>query len=814
MKFYENKSHKKCVKSCDAILKKHPNHGETLSMKGLALNALGESEKAHEFCKKGLMANMKTHVTWHVYGLLYRAEKNYAQAIKSYKQALKRSPDNMQILRDITVLQMQTRDIAGCVSSRNKLLQNKSNNKQNWLGFAVAKHLNKEHATALEVAKSYKETLAKEDREECNYENGELALFENKVIESMGDPNKVIEHLEASKAIITDKLEWKQRMSKFYIKVGRFDDATLLLRALMAENPENYMYHRGLQSCILKNGDFIDGDGTDLPVLHATLTDDQTSTLLEMYDVLALQQPRCSAHRLIPLMFTTGDAYSSRAHKLLRSSITKVKDTLFSVLKPIYKREIQAGSSFKLDDGIAYLLECEKSLEANNAFPESSEDKQAPTAILCTHLFLAQHLDLKGDHERALEYIEKAIAHTPTFVDLYTVKGKILKHTGDLYEAASACDYGRRLDLADRCINCKTTKYLFRAARIEEAERIVVLFSKSEGEYQASLFDMQCMWYECTAGEAYLAAKNYKMALKKFGSVEVHWGTIQDDQIDYHSYCMRKSTLRSYMQMIKLEDTLGIHSFYFKSTLGMVRTYLAMHEDPAPATAEQIAYDAMTKEQQRNYRRKKAKEKAKKESAAAKKKKNRSRAKVPEPDEEQLYNVDKPLMEAWKHVQTLQKRNPDRLETYVAQIDVAIARKEPMLALDGLVRACKLAPEAGVKHPQLLPRALRLFKTVEDGLVALKPDVKTEFDAKRQTLLGADSLSAIAKAYVEAYASSSPACSHSALVSACEAAVETDTTLTDLVVSTLCGAFSSKSVTEITAKSAVRAHKILENIAR
>ena len=91
------------------------------------------------------------------------------------------------------------------------------------------------------------------------------------------------------------------------------------------------------------------------------------------------------------------------------------------------------------------------------------------------------------------------------------------------------------------------------------------------------------MWYECAAGEAYLAAKNYKMvgqfdlnphsyllicfgnhspmswkglpdlinlvlyrcqALKKFASVEVHWGTIQDDQIDYHSYCMRKSTLR------------------------------------------------------------------------------------------------------------------------------------------------------------------------------------------------------------------------------------------------------------------------------
>ena len=37
--------------------------------------------------------------------------RNYAQAIKSYKQALKLSPDNMQILRDITVLQMQVQTV-------------------------------------------------------------------------------------------------------------------------------------------------------------------------------------------------------------------------------------------------------------------------------------------------------------------------------------------------------------------------------------------------------------------------------------------------------------------------------------------------------------------------------------------------------------------------------------------------------------------------------------------------------------------------------------------------------------------------------
>ena len=40
------------------------------------------------------------------------------------------------------------------------------------------------YSLPMQVIKSYKETLSKEDREECNYDNGELALFESKVIES------------------------------------------------------------------------------------------------------------------------------------------------------------------------------------------------------------------------------------------------------------------------------------------------------------------------------------------------------------------------------------------------------------------------------------------------------------------------------------------------------------------------------------------------------------------------------------------------------------------------------------------------------
>jgi peptide alpha-N-acetyltransferase len=57
--------------------------------------------------KKGIANDMQSHVCWHVYGLLYRSDKDYAQAIKCYRKALHFDPDNSQILRDLSLLQIQ-----------------------------------------------------------------------------------------------------------------------------------------------------------------------------------------------------------------------------------------------------------------------------------------------------------------------------------------------------------------------------------------------------------------------------------------------------------------------------------------------------------------------------------------------------------------------------------------------------------------------------------------------------------------------------------------------------------------------------------
>lgn len=112
---YEHKQYKNGLKFAKQILSnpKFCDHGETLAMKGLTLNCLGRKEEAYDHVRRGLLNDLQSHVCWHVYGLLQRSDKKYDEAIKCYRNALKWDKDNIQILRDLSLLQIQMRDLEG-----------------------------------------------------------------------------------------------------------------------------------------------------------------------------------------------------------------------------------------------------------------------------------------------------------------------------------------------------------------------------------------------------------------------------------------------------------------------------------------------------------------------------------------------------------------------------------------------------------------------------------------------------------------------------------------------------------------------------
>lgn len=134
------------------ILKKHPAHGETLAFKSLIVSNYPERrQEAHDLAKAAIRADIKSHTCWHVYGLLHRADRDYPQAAKCYRQAMRIDPANLSICRDLCYIELQLRDTESLIATAEKVLRDKPNTRNHWMLLAVAHHLAGHHKVAVGV---------------------------------------------------------------------------------------------------------------------------------------------------------------------------------------------------------------------------------------------------------------------------------------------------------------------------------------------------------------------------------------------------------------------------------------------------------------------------------------------------------------------------------------------------------------------------------------------------------------------------------------------------------------------------------------
>ncbi|GMI93831.1 mutant,snc1-enhancing 6, EMBRYO DEFECTIVE 2753, OMISHA, NAA15 [Hibiscus trionum] len=693
VKSYETKQYKKGLKAADQILKKFPDHGETLSMKGLTLNCMDRKSEAYELVRLGLKNDLKSHVCWHVYGLLYRSDREYREAIKCYRNALRIDPDNIEILRDLSLLQAQMRDLTGFVETRQQLLTLKPNHRMNWIGFAVAHHLNSNGAKAVEILEAYEGTLEDDyppDNERC--EHGEMLLYKIYLLEECGFLERALEELHKKEPKIVDKLTYKEQEVSLLVKLGRLEEGANLFKALLTMNPDNYRYHEGLQKCFVlysENGKYSSDEVDQLDALYQSLAKDYTWS---------------STVKRIPLDFLQGDKFCDAAVNYIKPLLTKGVPSLFSDLSPLYDHPGKADIIEQL------VLELEHSIRTDGRYPDRTE-KEPPSTLLWILFFLAQHYDRRGQYDVALSKIDEAIQHTPTVIDLYSVKSRILKHAGDFSAAASLADEARCMDLADRYINSECVKRMLQADQVALAEKTAVLFTK-DGDQHNNLHDMQCMWYELASGESYFRQGDLGRALKKFLAVEKHHADITEDQFDFHSYCLRKMTLRAYVEMLKFQDRLHSHAYFHKAASGAIRCYLKLYDSPLNSPAEEEDNTSKTPSQKKKMKKQRKAERAKKEaeekneesSASGNSKFGKRHIKPVDPDPygEKLLKTEDPLAEASKYLKLLQKHSPDSLETHLLSFEVNMRKQKILLAFQAVKQLLRLDAENPDSHRCLI----------------------------------------------------------------------------------------------------------------
>lgn len=394
-----------------------------------------------------------------------------------------------------------------------------------------------------ETANSILETFrTSQTVESYDYKHSEFLLYQNLVIEESGDLEKALKHLIEHQDQILDKAVVQETHGELCLKMKRYDAAVPLFMDLIRRNPDNSKYfHKYLEARLL----------TD------------PKEIIQFYKNISVDFPSSLCVKRLPLDIAQGDDFEELMNEYLKKNLRKGVPPLFANVRSLYKDPAKVSMIERL------LLDYLSNLPSIGFFTKADQAAGVPrepaSALLWTYYFLAQHYDYLRNTGKALEFINLAIEHTPTLIELFVAKGKIYKHSGDPFEAYRQLDEAQSLDTADRYINSKCAKYMLRANKLKEAEEMCQKFTREGVSAMENLNEMQCMWFQTESALAYQRLGQWGESLKKCHEIDRHFSEIIEDQFDFHTYCMRKMTLRSYVELLRLENRLRDHPFYFKA---------------------------------------------------------------------------------------------------------------------------------------------------------------------------------------------------------------------------------------------------------
>ncbi|KAI9814463.1 MAG: hypothetical protein M1827_003319 [Pycnora praestabilis] len=699
IRYYESKQYKKGIKAADQILRKAPNHGDTLAMKALIINSQGRPEEAFALAKVALKNDMKSHVCWHVYGLLYRAEKNFEEAIKAYKFALRLEPDSQQIQRDLALLQIQMRDYQGYIQSRKAMLTARSQLRQNWTALAIAHHLAGNLAEAEGVLSTYEETL-KTPPPKSDIEHSEAVLYKNTIIAEMGETERALDHLEATSKYNLDKTAVMEMKAEYLLKLGRREEAEKAYRYLIERNEEYRAYYMGLEKSLNRYND-------------------DRKSLKGVYDEYAEKSARGDAAKRIPLEFLEGDQFGEAADQYLQRMLNKGVPSTFANVKALYSDSFKREVIQNLMEGF---VSGKFTAQVNGSAEKQTNGDLSPFHSSALY-FLAQHYDyyLSRNLEKAIENIDKAIEISPKSVDYHMTKARIYKHYGNTQKASETMEHARSLDERDRYINTKAAKYQLRNDENEASLKTMSKFTRNEtvGGPLGDLHDMQCMWYITEDGESYLRQGKLGLALKRFTSIYDIFDVWQEDQFDFHSFSLRKGQIRAYIDMVRWEDHLRDHPFFSRAAISAARTYVLLHDKPHLAheslmngsngkldlenmesNERKKAIKKAKKGQQKQEKVEADKKDAKKTSTAGTGADGEAKKEDTDPLGTKLVESTEPLKDAMKFLSSLLEFSPKNIEAQKVGFEVFIRRKKYLPALRCLLATSKLDSENPAVHEQ------------------------------------------------------------------------------------------------------------------
>jgi N-alpha-acetyltransferase 15/16, NatA auxiliary subunit len=329
----------------------------------------------------------------------------------------------------------------------------------------LGNYLGGEFSVAYDVIAKYFEGNPNEKSlktSEEKHAESELILFQSRCLEKQDKFDAAIIHLRSQQSKLVDVLSFRVKVAELLILSARFSEAAIVWDKLVREQGENYRFHSGLQCALLR----LNVDSAkkmfllrhlDLPSTILSLSDEQKDLLMEHYNV---KNYKSRAVGKILLSVARGDhlreLLEAHIRKSLHDEVPALYQDIFSLVRdsssvllrdPVdFRRHPVTLMAVDIVDRLVANLKCSDTFDTSPV-DGSKAIREAP-GVLLWGMFLQAHLLVRcGKVTDALLVVEACLEHTPTALDVHTMKARLLKKAGDVREAAATMEYCRSLGM-------------------------------------------------------------------------------------------------------------------------------------------------------------------------------------------------------------------------------------------------------------------------------------------------------------------------------------------------------------------------------
>ena len=563
---FDSKRYEKVEKLCNKMISKNEKDDQALALKGLTYLYLKKPEEGELILKQALKANFKSAVAWHFYAIFQKERLNYSQAMKSYTKALNQAPNNYNIIRDLSYMQLYLRQLNSFVETCKLGIEKKPGLLINWISLAFGCTLIKDYRMAIEALKSTEKMsgniLKKADKHEIKIFYAIIQSLEGKYEEAMN-------YLIHFKSELIDKPLVYSMIIENALKAKRYNIGLDYCTKALMINPDCSNIICAYFNMKLNEKDFNPKNYNDL--LNIPENFKYLPKLLEILMELKQKFQKCKILDNLELAFNQREEFKNLFENYFIKQVEKTIPSFYINIRFIYEKQ-----PYKIKFIQEILENHLQDIKKNSRF---SAKLDLPLHTSWVYFFASQHYLFLAELEKAFNYINLALDLTPTAVEFYMVMAKILKHSYMMDKCILAFDKARALDLGDRYLNAKLAKLYIREGQIEKNNETMKLFV-SQPLTEENIKFSETLWYLNECGCCYLTKKNILRSHYCFQNVVNVFLNIIKDQVDFYNYCLRRYMLKDLYHTIVYLDGMANNKYVFLaiSKLDLIYNYLKENE--------------------------------------------------------------------------------------------------------------------------------------------------------------------------------------------------------------------------------------------